>query len=83
MNMRFDFITGYFGVEANYPLTDVGLVQAWLNTTQRLKNEYKLWMKEYLLQEKYPFTMEKVHSFNDKYKPELWKHIDKNYHLHS
>lgn len=83
MNMRFDFITGYFGVEANYPLTDVGLVQAWLNTTQRLKNEYKLWMKEYLLQEKYPFTMEKVHSFNDKYIPEQWKHIDKNYHLHS
>ena len=83
MNMRFDFITGYFGVEANYPLTDVELVQAWLNTTPQLKNEYKLWMKEYLLQEKYPFTTEKVHSFNPKYEPEQWKFINDKYHLHS
>ena len=83
MNIRFDFITGYFGVEANYPLTDVELVQAWLNTTQRLKNEYKLWMKEYLLQEKYPFTTEKIHSFNPKYDPEHWKIINDKYQLHS
>jgi asparagine synthetase B (glutamine-hydrolysing) len=83
MNIRFDLITGYFGVDANYPLTDVGLVQAWLNTTQKLKNEYKLWMKEYMLQEKYPFTTQKVHSFNPKYVPEKWKVVDDKYHLHS
>ena len=76
MNMRFDFITGYFGIGANYPLTDVELVQAWLNTTQSLKKEYKLWMKEYMLQEKYPYTTEKVHSFNQKYEPEQWKIVN-------
>lgn len=83
MNMRFDFITGYFGIGANYPLTDVELVQAWLNTTQSLKKEYKLWMKEYMLQEKYPYTTEKVHSFNQKYEPEQWKIVNDKYHLHS
>ena len=82
-NMRYDFITGYFGVEANHPLTDVGLVQAWLNTTQKLKNEYKLWMREYLQQAKYPFTTQKVHSFVPKYEPEQWKKVVDKYHLHS
>lgn len=83
MNMRYDLIAGYFGVEARSPLLDVDLVQAWLNTTLKLKNQYKLWMKEYLLQEKYPFIMEKVHGFGDKYRPEQWKKIDENYHFYS
>ena len=83
MLIRFDLTSGYFGVEANNPLTDVGLVQAWLNTTQKLKNEYKLWMKEYMLQEKYPFTTQKIHSFNPKYAPEKWKIVNDKIHLHS
>lgn len=37
------------------PLLDVGLVQAWLNTTAELKNKrYKHWMFEYMTEHDYP-----------------------------
>jgi hypothetical protein len=37
------------------PLLDVGLVQAWLNTTAELKNKrYKNWMFEYMKEHDYP-----------------------------
>jgi asparagine synthetase B (glutamine-hydrolysing) len=72
-NTRMDFITGYFGLESRSPLLDLNLVQAWLNTTSRRKNSYKAWIKAYMDQEKYPYSMTKVHGFMDPYQPEAWK----------
>ena len=72
-NTRCDFIAGYFGLETRNPLLDVNLVQAWINTTCERKNSYKSWMKAYMDQEKYPYTMKKIHSFVDEYKPDTWK----------
>ena len=72
-NTRTDFLAGYFGIETRNPLTDVDLVQAWINTTNKRKNSYKSWMKVYMDQEKYPYTMTKVHSFREVYKPDVWK----------
>jgi asparagine synthetase B (glutamine-hydrolysing) len=61
-NMRPDFICGFFGVESRNPLLDVNVVQAWLNTTSDLKNSgYKSWMVKYMEQEKYPYTLRKIH----------------------
>ncbi len=78
-NTRTDFILGYFGLEARNPLLDVNLVQAWLNTTCALKNQgSKSWMKAYMDQEKYPYTMKKVHWQNNDYKPTPWKLTNKN-----
>lgn len=73
-NLRTDLIAGYFGLEARNPLIDCDLVQAWLHTTCDLKNQgYKSWMKSYLDQEKYPYTMQKVHWASGVYTPEPWK----------
>ena len=73
-NLRTDFIAGYFGLEARNPLIDRDLVQAWLNTTCELKNQgYKSWMKHYMEQENYPYTMTKVHFSSKQYKPQPWK----------
>ena len=72
-NTRTDFLAGYFGIETRNPLTDIDLVQAWINTTNKRKNSYKSWMKVYMDQEKYPYTMTKVHSFREVYKPDDWK----------
>lgn len=77
-NTRIDFLAGYFGVETRNPLTDIDLVQAWINTTSQKKNSYKSWMKIYMDQEKYPYTMKKVHGFIDEYKPDEWKITTKN-----
>ena len=61
-NSRFDFITGYFGAETRNPLLDRSLVQAWLNTTSKLKNKsYKDWMEIYLKEANYPYALNKVH----------------------
>jgi len=70
---RSDFIAGYFGLETRNPLLDVNLVQAWLNTTSTLKNSYKSWIKAYFDQEKYPYSMTKVHAFHDPYEMDAWK----------
>jgi asparagine synthetase B (glutamine-hydrolysing) len=75
VNTRTDFIAGYFGLETRNPLLDVNLVQAWLNTTCKLKNSYKSWIKAYFDQEKYPYTMKKMHGFNKEYQPDTWKII--------
>jgi len=76
VNTRNDFICGYFGIEARNPLLDVNLVQAWLNTTCTIKNQgYKSWMKAYMDQEDYPYTMKKVHWAMEDYQPESWKKL--------
>jgi len=81
-NSRTDFIAGYFGLETRNPLLDVDLVQAWLNTTHKMKVQgYKSWMKAYMDQEKYPYTMKKVHWCNPHitdYKMPSWKLTNKN-----
>lgn len=52
---RENAIMGFYGVDRKYPLLDDALAQAWLNTTQRLKNMgHKFWMQEYLRQRDYP-----------------------------
>ena len=54
---RDDLIAGFYGVATRYPLLDRELVQAWLNTTYRLKNRsYKDWLRCYIEEKKYPFT---------------------------
>lgn len=56
---RIDLLAGYFGVQHKEPLLDVELVQAWLNTTQDLKNKrYKNWMYEYMQEHKYPVLID-------------------------
>ena len=57
-NQRADFIAGWFGIEVRNPLQDQDLVQAWLNTTNKLKNQgYKLWMEQYMNKNHYPFAL--------------------------
>ena len=52
---RIDLLGGYYGIQHMEPLLDVGLVQAWLNTTAELKNKrYKHWMFEYMTEHDYP-----------------------------
>jgi hypothetical protein len=76
---RFDFVCGYFGVEARNPLLDVNLVQAWLNTTSDLKNSgYKSWMVKYLEQEKYPYSLKKVHWNEEEFRTKDWQKIPKD-----
>ena len=72
-NTRTDFIAGYYGLEARNPLIDVNLVQSWINTKSKLKNRYKSWMKAYMEEHDYPYTMKKVHSWSEPYVPEDWK----------
>lgn len=70
-NQRADFVAGWFGIEVRNPLQDQALVQAWLNTTNRLKNQgYKAWMEKYMELNDYPFISGpagKRHFCNDKY----------------
>lgn len=64
-NQRYDFIAGWFGLEIRNPHLDQDLVQAWLNTTQKLKNiDGKGWMKMYMKMHDYPYTSEKF-PFNE------------------
>lgn len=64
-NQRFDFIAGWFGLEVRNPLLDQDLVQAWLNTTSKLKNTgNKAWIELYMKMHDYPYTHEKYH-FNE------------------
>ncbi len=54
---RIDLLAGYFGIQHKEPLLDVNVVQAWLNTTQDLKNKrYKNWMYEYMKDHNYPIS---------------------------
>jgi len=71
-NTRVDMIAGYYGLECRNPLLDVDLVQSWLNTKSALKNSYKAWMKQYMQDHHYPYTMTKVHSWASEYQPDDW-----------
>lgn len=56
-NQRADFIAGWFGLEVRNPMQDQDVVQAWLNTTNDVKNNgYKPWVEHYLKQNHYPFA---------------------------
>jgi asparagine synthetase B (glutamine-hydrolysing) len=53
---RSEAVGGYWGVELRLPMLDRGLVQAWINTSHRLKNsEYKGWMAQYMRDHRMPF----------------------------
>ena len=66
---RLDIITGYYGIQHKEPLLDVNLVQAWLNTTQALKNKrYKNWMYEYMRENNYPLAIDSKIGFAGKEK---------------
>ena len=71
-NTRTDMIAGFNVLEARNPLLDTELVQAWINTKRNLKNPYKYWMKKYMDDHQYPYTMKKVHSWCDPYQPAEW-----------
>lgn len=64
MNTRNDFIAGYYQAEARSPMLDLKLVQAWLNTTADCKNDKKSWIRQYMDLHKYPYTLEKIHSWS-------------------
>lgn len=75
--IRMDLLCGFYGVEVRNPLLDVELVQSWLNTTNKLKNQgYKSWMKIYMDQHDYPYTMKKVQWRFPEYSPIEWKPFD-------
>lgn len=84
VNIRMDLMCGYFGIEVRNPLLDTSLVQAWLQTTARLKQEYKAWMKIYMDDQKYPYSLKKCHwGYNDNdFSTETWK-IKKTQHYYS
>lgn len=59
--LRGEFITRYYGTEMRSPLIDQELFQAWLNTTNKLKNKtYKGWMAEYMKMNNYDYCHEKI-----------------------
>ena len=59
--LRADAICAWFGVNAQMPLLDRTLYQAWLNTTNKLKNtSYKDWMRCYMKELDYPFNERKT-----------------------
>ena len=59
--LRADAVCAWFGVDAQMPLLDRTLYQAWLNTTNRLKNtSYKDWMRCYMQELDYPFNERKT-----------------------
>jgi len=52
---RLDAIAQTYDCVSKFPLLDLHLVQAWLNTTQELKNaRYKNWMYQYMRLNDYP-----------------------------
>ncbi len=54
---RTEMVGGYWGIEYRCPLMSTALIQAWLNTTQELKNKkYKGWMAQYMIDHDYPFA---------------------------
>jgi len=72
-NQRFDYIAGWFGIEVRNPFLDQDLVQAWLNTTSRLKNtKFKAWIIDYMRKYDYPYTLEKYHFNQDDYVKPNW-----------
>jgi len=51
-----DYVYGQFGMDTRNPYLDVKLIQSWLNTTVRLKNQrYKSWQQLYLKSKNFPF----------------------------
>lgn len=57
----------YWGVRRISPLQDPRIVQAFLNTTQNLKNKrYKGWLLDYMDNHKYPYRMEKLGMVDNK-----------------
>ena len=85
VNIRMDLMCGYFGIEVRNPLLDTNLVQAWLHTTNRLKNKYKAWMKIYMDENKYPYSLKKSHwgYTENEFLPESWKIKKKTKYFYS
>jgi len=66
---RAEAVGGYWGIELRLPLLDRHLVQAWLNTSHRLKNlEYKGWMAQYMRDHDMPFEQDKKAGYGEKFK---------------
>ncbi len=54
---RTEIVGGYYGMEYRCPLMSNNLIQAWLNTTQELKNKkHKGWMAQYMDDHNYPYA---------------------------
>ena len=66
---RAEAVGGFWGIELRLPLLDKRLVQAWLRTTDRLKNtEYKGWMAQYMRDHDMPFDQYKKAGYGEGYK---------------
>jgi len=66
---RAEAVGGYWGIELRLPLLDKRLVQAWLNTTCKLKNkEYKGWMAQYMTDHNMPFEKGKKAGYSERNK---------------
>ena len=75
---RHEVVGGHWGIEMRCPLMSVSLVQAWLNTTPRLKNlEHKGWMAQYMRDHKYPFA--DMEQLGTDIKMGSWHPADKEY----
>ena len=71
---RTEITYGYYGIEYRCPFMSTELIQAWLNTTQSLKNKkYKGWMAQYMLDHNYPYA--DMESYQGKIKMGYW-HFD-------
>jgi len=54
---RTEIVGGYYGMEYRCPFMSNNLIQAWLNTTQELKNKkHKGWMAQYMDDHNYPYA---------------------------
>jgi len=73
---RTEIVGGYHGIEYRCPLMSTALIQAWLNTTQELKNKkYKGWMAQYMTEHDYPYADMEKHG--GKIKMGYWHQSDR------
>lgn len=52
-----DYVTSYNGIDVRHPFLDKTLFQKFLNLSHHLKNNfYKSWIRQYLIETKFPFS---------------------------
>ncbi len=73
---RTEKVGGYWGIEYRCPFMSNELIQAWLNTTQQLKNaRHKGWMAQYMEDHDYPYAS--LEKFGHQAKMGYWNQSDR------
>jgi len=73
---RTEKVGGYWGIEYRCPFMSIELIQAWLNTTQQLKNaRHKGWMAQYMEDHDYPYAS--LEKFGYQAKMGYWNQSDR------